>query len=87
MTDLFFLLGLSLESYLCLYFRHKSPSAASNANSIIRYLLTTSGLSLVQIFIDAMGVGWTFTLFEGLCMGCLGVAWMEMIFGRYGDRR
>jgi hypothetical protein len=55
----------------------KSPSTAQAANSIVRAFLAGGGLALVQIFLDAMGVGWTFTVFGGLCIGSLGVAWLE----------
>jgi hypothetical protein len=60
----------------------KSPSTASAANSIVRCLLAGGGLALVQIFIDEIGVGWTFTLFGGICLGCLGVAWLEWKYGK-----
>lgn len=60
----------------------KSLSAAQAANSIVRCCLAAGGLALVQVFIDVMGVGWTFTLFGSVCMGCLGVAWLEWKFGK-----
>ncbi|CAF3480483.1 unnamed protein product, partial [Fusarium graminearum] len=41
----------------------KSPSSAQAANSIVRAFLAGGSTGLVQVFIDAMGVGWTFALF------------------------
>jgi len=60
----------------------KSPSTAQAANSIVRASLAGGGLAVVQIFLDAIGVGWTFTLFGGVCMGCLGAAWLEWRYGK-----
>jgi hypothetical protein len=60
----------------------KSPSTAQAANSIVRALLAGGGTALVQVFIDTMGVGWTFTLFGSLGMGCLGFAWLEWMYGK-----
>lgn len=40
-----------------------------------------AGLALLQIFLDAMGTGWTFTLFGGMALACLGVAWLEWTYG------
>jgi hypothetical protein len=61
----------------------KSPSTASAANSIVRCLLAGGGLALVQVFIDSIGVQWTFTLFGGVCLGCLGLVWLEWRYGRF----
>lgn len=60
----------------------KTPSSAQAANSIVRAFLAAGGTALVQVFIDAMGVGWTFTLFGGVGFGCLGVAWLEWKHGK-----
>lgn len=59
-----------------------SPSTAQATNSIVRAFLAGGGTALIQIFLDAMGVGWTFTLFGSSCMGCLGAAWLEWSNGR-----
>ncbi len=61
----------------------KSPSTAQAANSIVRAFLAGGGTACVQVFIDAMGIGWTFTLFGGLGMGCLGFARLEWLFGKH----
>lgn len=60
----------------------KSPSTAQAANSLVRALLAGGGTALVQVLIDAMGVGWTFTLFGGLGVGSLGFAWLEWFYGK-----
>ena len=60
----------------------KSPSTAQAANSFVRAFLAGAGTACVQPFIDAMGVGWTFTLFGGLGMACMGFAWLECSFGQ-----
>ncbi|OIW27702.1 MFS general substrate transporter [Coniochaeta ligniaria NRRL 30616] len=60
----------------------KSPSTAQAANSIVRAFLAGGGTACVQVFVDAMGIGWTFTLFGGLGMACLGLAWLEWLFGK-----
>lgn len=60
----------------------KTPSSAQAANSIVRAFLAGGGAALVQVFIDAMGVGWTFTVFGGLGFGCSGVAWLEWKYGK-----
>lgn len=59
-----------------------SPSTAQAANSIVRASLAGGGTAVVQILIDAMGVGWTFTLYGGICMACLGIAWLEWAYGK-----
>ena len=41
-----------------------------------------AGLALLQIFLDVMGTGWTFTLFGGVALACLGVAWLEWKYGK-----
>lgn len=60
----------------------KPPSIAQAANCIVRTFLARGGTALVQVFIDAMGVGWTLTLFGGLGMGSLGFAWLEWMYGK-----
>lgn len=47
----------------------------------MRCTWAAAGLALLQIFLDTMGPGWTFTLFGGLNLACLGPAWLEFGFG------
>ena len=65
----------------------KSPAAAQAANNIVRYSLAGGGLALLQVFLDVMGTGWTFTLFGGICTGCLGLAWLEWRYGKHWSTR
>jgi hypothetical protein len=66
----------------------KSPSTAQAANSLVRAFLAGIGIAFVQPSIDAIGVGWTFTLFGGLGMACMGFAWLEYAFGqRWRDKK
>lgn len=60
----------------------KSPSTAQAANSIVRAFLAGGGTALVQISLDHVGVGWTFTLFGAICMVCLYLAWLEWTSGK-----
>ncbi|KAH8587084.1 major facilitator superfamily domain-containing protein [Bisporella sp. PMI_857] len=60
----------------------KSPSTAQAANSIVRAFLAGAGTALVQLLIDSIGIGWTFTVFGALGMGCLGFAWLEWSCGK-----
>ena len=60
----------------------KSPATAQAANNIIRCSLAGGGLTLLQVFLDAMGTGWTFTLFRAVSLGCLGLACLEWKFGK-----
>ncbi|PWI64188.1 hypothetical protein PCL_12051 [Purpureocillium lilacinum] len=59
----------------------RSPSTAQAANSIVRAFLAGGGTALVEVFIDSMGVGWTFTIFGGLGMIALALAWLEWVYG------
>lgn len=44
---------------------------ASVAVSLVRCTAAAVGLSVQQILIDEIGVGWTFTLFALLCMSSI----------------
>ncbi|KAJ5514350.1 Major facilitator superfamily domain general substrate transporter [Penicillium fimorum] len=65
----------------------KSPAAAQAANNIVRCSLAGAGLAFLQSCLDATGPGWTFTLFGGLCMACLGLAWLEWGYGKRWRRQ
>ncbi|KAI9369765.1 major facilitator superfamily domain-containing protein [Aspergillus egyptiacus] len=65
----------------------QSPATAQAANNVVRCSLAGAGLAFLQDALDVMGPGWTFTLFGGLCLGCLGVAFLEWRFGRGWRRR
>ncbi|KAH6636428.1 major facilitator superfamily domain-containing protein [Chaetomium tenue] len=71
---LHFVIGLSIavvfnmSGTLLVDIHPKSPSTAQAANSLVRAFLAGAGTACVQPCIDAVGVGWTFTLFGGLGM-------------------
>ncbi|KAJ5718259.1 MFS general substrate transporter [Penicillium malachiteum] len=60
----------------------KSPVTAQAANNIVRCSLAGIGLAFLQVCLDAIGPGWTFTLFGALCMGCLVPAFLEWRYGQ-----
>jgi TM2 domain-containing membrane protein YozV len=60
----------------------KLPSSAQAANSIVRAFLAGGSTGLVQVLIDGIGSGWTFTVLGGLGLGCLLLAWLEWRYGR-----
>ena len=60
----------------------KSPAAAQAANNIVRCALAGGGLALLQVSLDHIDVGWTFTLFGAVAMSCLGIAWLEWRYGK-----
>jgi len=74
--------GKQMSGTLLVDIHPRSPSTAQAANSIVRAFLAAGGTACVQPLIDATGVGWTFTLFGGLGMACMGFAWLECAFGR-----
>lgn len=59
----------------------KAPAAAQAANNIVRASLAALGLAVLQLLLDAIGIGWTFTLFGGISTACLGIAWLEWRHG------
>lgn len=60
----------------------KSPSSAQAANGIVRAFLAGGSIGLVQVFIDTMEVGWTFTLFGVLGFSFVLAAWLEWRYGQ-----
>lgn len=67
----------------------ESPAAAQAANNIVRCSLAGVGLAVLEPLLHKMGVGWTFTLFGGISLACLGIAWVVWRFGGKwrGERR
>src|ERR1700712_3788201 len=52
---------------------HRSPAAAQASSNIVRCTLAAIAVSFLQDMIDAMGIGWTFTLMGGLCLVAIGL--------------
>ncbi|KAF2108601.1 major facilitator superfamily domain-containing protein [Lophiotrema nucula] len=44
----------------------KSPAAAQAANNIVRCSLASIGLGVLELLLNHLGIGWTFTLFGGM---------------------
>lgn len=65
----------------------KSPAAAQATNNIVRCSLAGAGLALLQVVLDAVGTGWTFTIIAGLLWGCLVLAWLEYTYGKAWSER
>jgi hypothetical protein len=55
-----------------------NPATASAAIKIIRGTFTAVGMSIIQILLDHIGVGWTFTLLAGLCGTASPLLWVEL---------
>ncbi|KAI4141049.1 MAG: hypothetical protein L6R39_005527 [Caloplaca ligustica] len=46
----------------------QNPALAQAASNIIRCTLSATGLAVLQLMIEQVGPGWTFTIFAGLCL-------------------
>ncbi len=62
--------AMDLEIYNTLLVdkNYRSPAAAQAASNMVRCSLAAIAVSFLQHAIDAMGIGWTFTLMGGLCL-------------------
>lgn len=61
----------------------QSPSTATAANNLVRCFFGAAGTAIIDIMIDAMGVGWCFTFIAAVCIVASPMLWVEM---RYGPR-
>ncbi len=52
---------------------HRTPAAAQASSNIVRCALAAIAVSFLQDMIDALGIGWTFTLMGGLCVIAVGL--------------
>ncbi|KAJ5500005.1 hypothetical protein N7453_009056, partial [Penicillium expansum] len=82
-----FIIGFAIAITFNANLNPKSPAAAQAANNIVRCSLAGAGLAFLQSCLDSMGPGWTFTLFGGLCLACLGLAWLEWKYGKRWRRQ
>lgn len=48
---------------------------------MVRASLAAAGTAALQLVLDAMGVGWCFTIFAGICLATMPVLWMENEWG------
>ncbi len=56
----------------------QNPATASATINIIRGTFAAVGVSIIQILLDHIGVGWTFTLLAGLCGTASPLLWVEL---------
>lgn len=52
---------------------HRAPAAAQASSNIVRCALAAIAVSFLQDMIDALGIGWMFTLMGGLCLVAVGL--------------
>ena len=58
-----------------------NPALAQASSNIVRCALSAAGLAALQAMIDAVGPGWTFTVFSGLCLLTLPMLLAEVRWG------
>ena len=56
---------------------YRTPAAAQAASNIVRCALAAIAVSFLQDMVDAMGIGWTFTLMGGLCLVAMGLFFVD----------
>ena len=49
----------------------EKPSSAQAAYNLIRCALAAGGIAALEPVINALDVGWCFTLYAGICLGTL----------------
>lgn len=62
----------------------KQGASATAAVNLVRCLLAAGGTAAILPIVNAIGVGWTFTLLVGIMLASLGLVWIQM---RYGSKR
>lgn len=82
--------GLSVQAYsrptkilrtLTIDLNPDKPATASATINIIRGAFAAVGVSVIQVLLDHLGVGWTFTLLAGLCVTACPLLLIELRFG------
>jgi hypothetical protein len=75
---------------------HRAPAAAQASSNIVRCTFAAIAISFLQDLIDAIGIGWTFTILSGLCLlatglflldYCKGTAWRQESLRQLGEKR
>lgn len=78
----FFLSGcMSMLSALLVDLYPQNPATAMAASNVTRCSMGAVATAVVQHMIDAMGIGWTYTIFGGLAMACTPCLWVVMKWG------
>jgi hypothetical protein len=58
-----------------------NPATASASVNIVRGTVAAVGVSILQILLNRLGVGWTFSLLAALCATAAPALWMEWRWG------
>lgn len=58
------------------------PSSSQACLNIIRCSLSAAGLAALQPVIDAVGIGWCYTAFAGICTLAIPLCIAEQRYGR-----
>lgn len=58
-----------------------NPATASATINIIRGTFAAVGVSIIQVLLDNLGIGWTFTLLAGLCATAYPLLSIELRYG------
>jgi hypothetical protein len=75
---------------------HRAPAAAQASSNIVRCTFAAIAISFLQDLIDAIGIGWTFTVLSGLCLFatglflldyCKGTAWRQESLRQMAEER
>ncbi|KAK2597925.1 hypothetical protein N8I77_012677 [Diaporthe amygdali] len=82
-----FLVGLCMQLDFSIYNtllvdkNHKSPAAAQASSNIVRCTLAAITIAFLQDLISSIGIGWTYTLMGGLCIGSMGLFFLDYHLG------
>ncbi|KAI1339151.1 multidrug resistance protein [Xylariaceae sp. FL0016] len=82
-----FLTGLALQfnfssfNVLLVDINHRSPASANASTSIVRSAFSAIAVAYVEDMFHEVGVGWSFTIFGGLCLLSLGLLTVEYSLG------
>lgn len=60
---------------------HRTPAAAQASSNIVRCGFAAIVVSFLQDMIEAIGIGWTFTLMGGLCLVAVGLFVVDYHWG------
>ncbi|CZR52649.1 related to MFS multidrug transporter [Phialocephala subalpina] len=69
-----------VNTFLVDIFPKKSASATASLN-LVRCLMGAGGTAAVLPVVNAIGIGWTFTLLAGIMVLTLGLVWCQMKWG------
>ena len=57
------------------------PATAQASSNVVRCALSASGLAVLELMITHIGVGWTFTIFAGICLATAPMILAEVQWG------